>query len=137
MKNIFNLFKIKNYNTYDKFRANEDLLITYNDLKNIPLNKMEEVEQDRLGAIQCTRINSLHPDRLMFTVSMKKDEVWKPHHHNCLEKCIVKSGLLLDSVSGITAGPFEILEIKAGITHFVIAKEDCIFYVEFTKPPMK
>lgn len=117
-----------------KFRTKNDVLITFNELKKIPLNTLIQIHPDIPGAIECTRISSVNPDSLMFTVTMKKGEIWEKHHHNCEETCVVYKGKLKDVVTGYEATSAQLLNFSPYQEHYVIAEEDSIFYVEFKKP---
>lgn len=128
------MFKKKEANAITKFKDSKDELIKYVELEKIKLNEVQQIKEDLPGAIECIRITSPNPDSLMFTVTMKKDQLWEKHHHDCDEVCVVYKGKLKDINSGLTAGPIEMLKIKAYKSHYIIAEEDTIFYVEFKKP---
>lgn len=116
-----------------KFRDPKDVLITFADLEKIPLDEMVEIVPEKPGAIKCTRISSPN-DSLMFTVTMKKGEFWENHHHDTYEIILVAKGKLMDENTNIVAEKAQTLTFKPYQTHHVVAKEDCLFYVEFKNP---
>ena len=117
-----------------KFRDKKNLLITYEELGQIPLNVVQPMIKENPEAIECTRITSNNPDTLMFTVSMQKNQVWESHHHDCKELCVVYKGRLREVLKNKVANPAQSLEFEPNQTHFVVAEEPSIFYVEFKKP---
>lgn len=134
LSKIFKKNKNTKLSTIDKFQAKSDLLITYEDLKKIKLNEVQQIVKSLPGAIECIRISSINKDSLMFTVTMKANQLWEKHHHDCEETCVVYKGKLIDALTGYDAGPAELLNFKPYQPHYVIAEEDTIFYVEFKKP---
>lgn len=130
---MFNLFK-KSSETVKKYVDRETNLITYQDLENMELHHTYNIKPELPGAIECTRIQSTNEDSLVFTVSIKKDQIWERHYHDCDEACLVYKGSIIDLITGKEAGPAQILNIKAYNIHYVVANKDSIFYVEFKKP---
>lgn len=123
-----------NIEAINKFRDEKDLLITYAELEKIPLNETIQMIKKSPGAIECIRITSRIENTLMFTVSMKANQVWEQHHHDCDETTIVFRGRLRDILNDKEAGIAESLFYKKKKSHFVVAMEDSVFYVEFKKP---
>jgi hypothetical protein len=132
---MLNLFKKKDINleAIDSFREEEDNLITFNQLKAIPLNKTIDIIESLKGAIECTRISSVS-DSLMFTVTMKAGQLWQNHHHDCVEKILVYQGKLIDLITNNSASKMMTMTFKPYKKHYVLAEEDSTFYVEFENP---
>lgn len=118
----------------DKFRSENDVLITYELLSTFKINETIQIVPELPNAILCTRIVCDNPDKLMFTVDMKKNQLWEKHYHDCFETCAVFKGKLKDMSSGQVAGPMEVIKLRPFQSHYIIAEEDSIFYVEFIKP---
>lgn len=135
---MISLFKSKKQaGAIVKFKSSKNLLITYEELEKIPLNVMYQMVEDRVGAIESTRISSNDPNTLMFTVSMREGEFWDTHHHDCFETCVLFKGELYDyrsSVSGKLLGTAGLLTFEPFVSHKVVALKDSIFYVEFKNP---
>ena len=129
-----NFLKKNKLEAIKRFQDKNDLLITYEQLENIPLNKMIQIVPDLPGAIECTRISSNKKDSLMFTVTMKKNQLWEKHHHDCEETCVIYKGKLTDILTDYSVGSMQMLNYKPYTSHYIIAEEDSIFYVEFKKP---
>lgn len=117
-----------------KFRSEDDVMISYNDLEDIPLNSPINIDEDNPEAGEYIRIPSPNRNSLMFTVTMSAGYHWKLHHHNCVETCLVFKGHLYDYISKQKAGAAQILKFGSHDKHFVVAKSDSVFYVEFIKP---
>lgn len=137
MKNLVKIFKKYEPKALDDFRKVDDVLISYNDLERIPLDVKQVMKRDMPDAIEFTRITSPNPDSLMFTVTMKKGQVWEMHHHDCKETILVFSGDIQEVISGDKACRAETITVPPYTRHYVIANKDSIFYVEFLKPKKK
>lgn len=124
----------KGINAVQKFRTAENLIITYDELSKVPINTVIQMYPNNPGAIEYIRITSNTEDSLMFTITMKEGQIWKDHHHNCCEVCVVFKGQLRDLYTGKEAGPAEMLRFKKYDNHSVVALKDSVFYVEFKKP---
>lgn len=116
-----------------KFREEDDLLISFEELSKIPLNKVNQLYPELEGAVEFTRISS-NSNNLMFTVSMKKGQLWLKHKHDCVEIILVYKGKLRDLVQDKLVQRAETLVFQKEQPHYVLAEEDSIFYVEFKKP---
>ena len=117
-----------------KFRAENDVMITYKELKTIPINVPIPIEKDNPNAGEYIRIPSPNKDSLMFTVTMMAGHFWQLHHHDCRETCLVFKGHLKDHITKQKAGAAQVLTFEGYQPHYVEAKSDSIFYVEFMKP---
>lgn len=126
-----------NVEAIKRFRDEANVLISYNQLKEIPLNNTVQINLEEEGAIECTRISSTSDDNLMFTVTMKKGQRWERHYHDCHETCVVYKGEIKDLISGVSATSAHPLYFKPYEQHYVIAVKDSVFYVEFKKPETK
>lgn len=117
----------------EKFRNKNNVLITFEELSKIPLNETQQLYPDLLGAVEFTRITS-NNDNLMFTVSMKKGQLWYKHNHDCIETILLYKGKLRELYKDIIVNRANILKFNKYEPHYVLAEEDSIFYVEFKKP---
>ena len=133
---VFNKIFNKDNVAIEKFRDKEDRLITYKELLKIPMGKTVQILEDSPGDIECTRIKSTDENSIMFTVTMKKGKVWEKHHHDCHEICVVYRGELVDEIGDRVAKSAQLLNFKPNQPHYVVAKEDSIFYVEFKRGNM-
>lgn len=117
----------------NKFKINKNKLITYDDLKSIPLNEVIIMDDTGLnGHIEYTRISS-YTKSLMFTVSMKKGSEWFIHHHDCKETIVVYKGKLIDMLTKKEIVRAETINFNINENHYIKALEDSVFYVEFNK----
>lgn len=116
-----------------KFRKKEDLLITFDELSEVPLNKVIQYLPDIEGAIEGTRISS-NGDSLMFTVTMKKGQLWQKHNHDCIETILLYKGTMRELITDTVITKAETMTLQPYNTHYFLAEEDSIFYVEFKKP---
>jgi len=121
----------------EKFKDKKDRLITYEELEKIPLNQMIQIVPELPGAIEVIRITSTSENTLMFTVTMKPNQLWEKHHHDCFETCAIFKGRLTDAVTGKSAGIAESMTFQPYEPHYVVSEENTIFYVEFKKPMIK
>lgn len=137
LKKIKKLFKKDELEVFKRFRNKESLLITYSQLEEAPLNETIQINPDCHGAIECTRLTSNSPDALIFSVSMRKGQLWESHFHDCYETCIIFKGRLIDFNSNKEAYPAHSLSFKPFEEHYVVAEEDSIFYVEFIRPKVE
>ena len=120
--------------TIRKYQIEEDLMISYKELDNLPLNESMQLVPSNPGAVEFVKISSYDTSSLMFVVTMKKNQLWERHHHDCEESCVVFKGRLKDLLTGKAAGPAESLDFKQHESHYVVAEVDSIFYVKFNKP---
>lgn len=125
--------KQKEVSAVESFRKEEDDLITFDSLSKIQINKVEQMYPENQGRVECTRISSTNKN-LMFTVTMKGGEVWQKHHHDCHEKILVYKGRLRNLITDEKVVKTQMIEFEPFQTHYVMAEEDSIFYVEFIKP---
>lgn len=116
-----------------KFKKKEDLLITFEELSNIPINEVIQYLPEIEGAIEGTRITS-NNDNLMFTVTMKKGQLWQKHNHDCLEMILLYKGKLRELITNTVISKAQTVSFDSYQSHYVLAEEDSIFYVEFKKP---
>lgn len=137
-KGIVRIFKKKKkLNAIERFRDKRSLLISYNQLAETPLNEVIQINEDSHGSIECTRITSNSDNTLIFTVSMKKGQLWESHFHDCFETCVIFKGRLTDTNTGKSAGAAEAIHFGRFTEHHVVAEKDSIFYVEFRNPNNK
>lgn len=118
---------------YRDYTNKSDVLIRFEELKEIPVGKTIDIVPESKGAIELERVNTKN-NSLRFWVSMKKGEIWREHYHDCAEYIVVYKGLLKDLKNGRIFNRMENLKIKKGVKHNVIAEEDTTFYVEFKSP---
>lgn len=130
----FFLKKFNNTNeVLNKFRSEEDTLVTFEQLNTFPINKTVSIYPEKEKAILTTRI-STNDENLSFRVEMKKGEYWKIHKHDCLETILLYKGKLQDKISKKVINRIYPLVIEPFTPHIIKALEDSIFYVEFKAP---
>lgn len=122
----------KKLKVLDKFRRKEDVLITFEDLEGMPLNKTLQMVEGS-DDILCTRIVN-NKGNLSFRVEMEKGKYWQRHHHDCEETIIVYKGKLIDEVNGKESCRLVPMEISKDQVHFIKGLESSEFYVEFKRP---
>lgn len=116
-----------------KFRKGNAEMITFDQLKEFPLNRKVEIIPKQSGAISTTKIHE-NENSISFRVEMKQNFKWAPHVHDCYEVLVVYKGECKDLVSGKIASARHQLIIPTGRLHEVIClSEEAIFYVEFIK----
>lgn len=116
-----------------KFKKEEDLLITFDELSEVPLNKVIQYLPEIEGAIEGTRITS-NSENLIFTVTMKKGQLWQKHNHDCAETILLYKGVMRELITNTVINKAQTITVKPYKTHYFLAEEDSIFYVEFKKP---
>ena len=117
----------------DKFKIIEDNIITFKELNNIKLNKIYYLHKNNKEGIQFTRLMS-NNSSLIFTVNMKKGELWEKHYHDCHEVILVFKGKLKNLSNNKFIDRAQTLIIDPFTSHYIMAEEDSIFYVEFKNP---
>lgn len=119
-----------------KFQMDENILIPFHQLEQMPEDEIIQIVEERPGAIETIKLKTQNKD-LSFRVEMKKGEYWKNHHHDCIETIIVYKGCLLDHTTGKTSDRGRSIIFIPFQDHIVEALEDSIFYVEFKDPKIK
>lgn len=114
----------------NKFRDVKSNLITFEELKEFEIGKIEDINPVKKGGVLCERLHNKGAN-LMFRVEMLKGERWELHFHDCTEKLLVYKGALKDELTNNIANNSKILSFKPYKEHLVVALVDTIFYVEF------
>ena len=116
-----------------KFRGGNKDMITFDQLKLLPLLETIQIVPEVEGAIQTTKISEKESS-LSFRVEMKKGYKWAPHIHDCWEIIVVYTGECKDLISNKIASKHQQLIIKPNTLHEVeCLSDESIFYVEFIK----
>lgn len=118
-----------------KYRTEAKLLITYEEIAQIPLQEIIDMDPTDPGAILLTKIH--HDDfSQSLRVEMKADNYWSTHYHDCIETIIIYKGTLFNHTNGGTIDRNNPALFKKYEPHLVEATSDCIFYVEFINPEL-
>jgi len=121
------------YKAIEKYQGNAKALITYEELKAVPLHETQDMDKSDPGAIIFTKINE-SPISQSFRVEMKADNFWNNHYHDCIETIVVYQGHLYNHTREQIIDRYHPAVIKKYESHLVEATTDCIFYVEFINP---
>jgi len=119
-----------------KYRTEAKLLITYDEIVEIPMHTPIEMDETDPGAIVITKIHSC-PFSQSLRVEMKPDNYWSTHYHDCIETIIVYNGTLINHKNETTIDRYNPALFKMYEPHLVESKTDAIFYVEFINPDPK
>ena len=128
--NFFRQSKVEDI--LDKFEDDQNQLISYLDLKAIPIGETFQISGDNITTI---RLNTDQTDSLSFRVVMQPNQEWGLHKHDCDETIIMYKGICVDLENNN--------KIKRGAFYFIpkykkhkitSLDEETIFYVEFKKP---
>jgi quercetin dioxygenase-like cupin family protein len=117
----------------DKYRTNRRVLITYDEIKEIPIQFPIDLDIKNPGAILCTKIHETEFSQ-SFRVEMKQEAYWSTHYHNCLETILVFKGELYDHTNNKAIDKYNPVIIKKYEDHLIESVTDSIFYVEFINP---
>lgn len=119
-----------------KLKSKPNVMVTYDELKEIPSDIEIDYSPEQDKSILCTKISD-RDDGLSFRVIMTKNTKWEAHHHDCSETLIVWKGVLQGNLNNTIIKRGGILEMNPNLVHEISALEDSIFYVEFKKPHNK
>lgn len=125
--------KEKDTDAVEKFRDDDNPLISFQQLSEIPLNEVQQLYPENPGSVEFLRIENNCED-LSFRVTMQTGTFWKHHYHDSIETIVVYKGRVHDNVSGKSAKRGGLMSFKEYKTHYITAEEESIFYVEFKKP---
>jgi hypothetical protein len=112
------------------------VLITYEELKGIPMSELQDMDISDPGAVTFTKINQNDLSQ-SFRVEMKADNFWNTHYHDCLETIIVYTGVMYNHSRENIIDRHNPAVIKKYEPHLIEATTDCVFYVEFINPESK
>lgn len=113
---------------------NDNDLITYDELNNLPYNTLISIIEDKPEDIQTLKLDNKDDKSLTFRVSMKKGSKWSKHKHDCKETIVLYKGKLFDNVTSTSLNRGGYLFVPAYKLYSFEALEDSTFYVEFEKP---
>ena len=121
------------YNAIKKYQGEAKVLITYEELKDIPLQETQDMDVSDPGAVVFTKINENEISQ-SFRVEMKADNFWNNHYHDCLETIVVYRGHLYNHSREEIIDRYHPTIIKKYEPHLIEATTDSVFYVEFINP---
>jgi hypothetical protein len=122
-------------NILDKYeKGGVDALITFNELQQLPLDKLFSFVPSGAGKAEGLAIETGEEDALTFRAIISKGTVFNSHKHDCIENIIIYKGKMVDLKTGniIKRGKIEIFHVLK--PHHLKALEDTICYIEFEKP---
>lgn len=117
----------------NKFKV-DGTMVTFEELNFLPKDVILEINPKKPGSIQTERISSNEFEKIVFKVTMLKDEQWSIHKHDCDEIIVMRKGTIKDNITNKELYKGGFLFIPKFISHSIIAVEDSEFYVEFEKP---
>lgn len=106
--------------------------LSFEDIQKYSLKNKEQLFPELPGALEITKIGE-ERDRIFLNVFLKKGQIWKKHCSNCKETILLYKGKLVNLLDNSNLTKAQSRSFKALDTHFYIAEEDTILYVEFNK----
>jgi quercetin dioxygenase-like cupin family protein len=120
-------------NVIEKYRTERRVLITYDEIKDIPLHVPIDIDLNHPGSIICTKINDNDFSQSL-RVEMKQETYWSTHYHDCIETILVFKGTLYDHTSDKSIDRYNPALIPKYEDHLIESVTDSTFYVEFLNP---
>tara|TARA_R110000822_G_scaffold73853_19_gene177667 strand:- start:146 stop:532 length:387 start_codon:yes stop_codon:yes gene_type:complete len=117
----------------NKYRTARRVLITYEELKDIPLHEVIDIDLEKPGTITCTKISNNDFSQSL-RVEMKQESYWSTHYHDCIETILVFTGTLYDHTGDKSIDRYNPAIINKYEDHLIEAVTDSVFYVEFLNP---
>jgi hypothetical protein len=117
----------------DKYEEGGDVLITFDELLKLPLDKLFSFVPNDAGTAEGLAIETGKED-LTFRAVISKGTVFNSHKHNCIENIIVYKGKLVDIKTDKVIERGKISVFNKMQPHHLKAVEDTVCYIEFEKP---
>lgn len=119
----------------DKFKNFHNLVLN----KENKILKFDDIALNPIGekiyfnGIESTRISHPDPNKLLFHVYMPKNSMYERHYHDCREVITIIEGKIYDKDDLKITERLHSYLIDKGKPHTIVALEDTVMYVEFTK----
>jgi len=117
----------------DKYGEGGDVLITFDELLKLPLDKLFSFVPNGAGRAEGLAIETGEDD-LTFRAVISKGTMFNSHKHDCIENIIVYKGKLVDLKTDLVIERGKVSIFHKMRPHHLKALEDTICYIEFEKP---